>query len=340
MITSTEIQGSTDPLSFTIQINTTQNKVWSAYDKTKFDAYFAKNYSNPNDFLLPQIAQKGEIICLGVENQGLVNGDFIGECLFALNETIPQLVFMEGSIVGEVVDNVYSLKLRGQIYNNFQILGQITGNILLYKTQDNQIDSGITLLTISYEDWERALLSPTTISVSDATYYNKESTLTSSYWWRESADKQLLILRDEILNLQNSTYFETATPSAIKTNYAPLIGVENVNLKAEDFKKLWKAYLSLIHFGATQWGYERALANFSIEPPVVRILNQGALSIGNSGIGTSKISGLLDKNTLLIDYTNSQLTTSSSTISWFLRFARPLDKKTVVKTLQNVEVVL
>lgn len=339
MIVNTNIQGSVQPLNFSIQVQQESNKRWTAYDKTKLDQVFLRHFKNIKELNQVQLSQAGDIFCLGSVKGGVVQGNFIGELIVALNETIPQLLFVEGVLQGELIDSTFSLKLFGDVFNNHENLGKITGLITL-NTDLSNILSATSLINLTYTDWERALLSPTTAAVSKSKYHTKESTNTLSYWWRESIDKQLLIFRDELLSDRASNVYTNASPQAIKNNLMTLIDRTSVNITSKDFKKVWNGYLALIHYGCVDWGYEQALSNFSLQAPIVKTIEDNSLIVGNAIVGTSKVGGDSLKNTLLVDYSNTRLTSDISVVSWFLRKTRQFHMKTIIKTSSESQVIL
>lgn len=337
MIQITNVSGSIAPLNFTIEVSHTENRKWSAYDKTKLDSSFVKLYPNLNDYSRMQLAQKGEILCSGELSGERVRGSFIGELSVGLNETIPQIVFVEGTLTGELVSDTFVATLQGQVFNCTECLGEVTGSLQLQVVGTN-ISTGLVNLSISYEDWERALLSPTTASVSDSKYHAKRSTSTAAYWWRESLDKQLLLARDEILNEKHSQYYKTATPNSIRAQYLSLLSLEKrTSITRSQFIRIWNAYQDLIRHGPTSLGYSLAFSRFSAQAPSVSTLEHNSWVVGEALV---KIGGELSRNTFLIDYSNTELEVPFQVLEWFTRLVKNKEKKTVIRTQKQAKVII
>lgn len=309
MITSVNLTGSLNPPTFSVNYEHTRFSNFSAADLAKLPVQTIQRIIaiGKQQTTEQAVNERGEINCFCYESSSdsIIRGFFVGESEFYLNETIIQVFDLFGTIVGRRIQDEYTLKLEGNLKNRL-FEGRLTGDVLIEGSADNKLQSGRSELNFLMPNIEKVLLSPTAKAVPVTTIYPNESVRTEAYQWRESIDREIVFLRDELLKLIADLNIDTVRSSRLQELYGRFLKLSSTsNFTPETVRAMWRATMKFAVLGATQQAYEQSLIEFTgVLPTVKTFLDKNLFIINEAQVGKCQISSGIVYNTITIIMNN------------------------------------
>lgn len=332
MINTTNISGTTSPFSLTLTFDHSRESNFSASDLTKLPIQLIQSIQQVGRTTYkPAINERGNILCLCEEKEQNIRGFFIGSLSFFLNEAIIQNFNCEGRVSGRIVEDEVTLKYSGVIRSGYNVYGEIQASVWTEHFNSTVI-RGASSLFLSIEAPEKVIISPTSRFLPNTSYFPKENLRTTSYLWRESIDKEILSIWDEIKDISGDLIIDTARVTQIQDVFSRLLGVKNLTMTSKDLKKLWRATTKFLLIGPIVSGYEQALREFTgVVPEVLTVLDKQKTVVGQTRIGKSRLSSGLIDNTITIKLNNPlKLFLNKQMLSEFLRNVKPKHQRVML----------